>query len=87
MQLGDSWRLLHLHELSYTLYSHPHKVYSQIDYILLQHVMLNYLANSSIGNNLRYIPTTPLSIVTFTYQIPLISHLPGDLMKSFSLIL
>lgn len=53
MQLCDSWRLLHTQDRDYSFYSHPHDMYSCIDYILIQHPMLNFLVDSSIGHILH----------------------------------
>lgn len=83
MQLCDSWRLLYPQGRDYTFYSHPHDMYSRIDYILLQHPMLNLLVDTSIGNILHsdhapvhcdlHLPNTPNRSFTWRLNETLLS--------------
>ena len=48
--LVDIWRLLHPDEKDFTFFSHPHSIYSRIDYFLLSCNLVSQVLNFTIGN-------------------------------------
>lgn len=47
-QLVDVWRIQHPEIKDYTYYSAVHKTYSRIDYIMIEHALLEHLVKTSI---------------------------------------
>lgn len=49
-RLIDSWRVLHPLDSDYSYYSEVHDVYTRIDLLCVDHLTLELLQASSIGN-------------------------------------
>ncbi|CAI9547993.1 unnamed protein product [Staurois parvus] len=47
-QLVDTWRIMHMRDRDYTFFSKAHEIYSRLDYILIDHQLIELLVKIEI---------------------------------------
>ncbi|CAI9617453.1 unnamed protein product, partial [Staurois parvus] len=47
-QLVDTWRIKHMKDRDYTFFSNAHEIYSRLDYILIDHQLIDHLVKIDI---------------------------------------